>query len=75
MVVEMFCIHYILVSNPGLTFVISIVFFYLSVSLKVLISRCHLLFLAAYFKRYVRTASNQQLIHSCLICYIAISNI
>jgi len=39
------------------------------------ISRCHLLLLSTYFKSYRSTAWNQQLIHSCWICYIAISNI
>jgi len=42
---------------------------------QVLISHCHLLLHSKYLKSYISTAWNQQLIHSCWICYIAISNL
>ena len=50
-------------------------YFYLTLSMLVLISRCHLLPIPKYFKSYISNAWNQQLIHICLICYIPISNI
>jgi len=52
-------------------------YFYLCLPMKVLrpISRCHLLLLSTYFKSYLSTAWSQLVIHSCRICYIAISNI
>ena len=68
------CIAYILVSLPGLMFVISILLF-LFVSANACIrpiSHCHLLLLPVYFKSYLSTAWNQQLLQCCWICYIAI---
>ena len=75
MVTELFYIPYILLSIPCLIFVISILLFLFALPVQVLISRCHLLLLSTYFKIHLSTAWNQQLIHSCWIWYIAISNI
>ena len=48
---------------------------HLSRPVQVLISHCHLLLLSTHLKSYLSTAWNQQLIDSCWICYIAISNL
>ena len=56
---------------------LSFCYFSLSLSVKLFrpLSLCQLLLLSTYFNRYLSTAWNQQLIHSCWIWYIDISNI
>jgi len=60
------CLHQLLSNNAWMAFM---------VKLLLHISLCHLLLLSTYFKSYLSTEWNLQLIHICWICYIAISNI
>jgi hypothetical protein len=70
----MFYTPNISLSFPSLIFDISILLFpFVSVSAGTYIL-CHLLLRSVYFNSYLTITWNQQLIHSCWLCYIAISN-